>query len=435
MSLKDATSYLTASGQFLAPNGTTVNIAPVEGGAKGSAKLVEPHIWRHRFVESIVEVVDTVKGMTAHPYQPSIRTSRRSSRTSNDGKDEIPVGATLSINTAGLPPPPEVKRPSLMSNMADGLRRLSSGSIIVDVDDNTEEILAKCSATIGGLAGQILDSQVAEDEYVKALIVDIQGQATEALSKMEFYRKWGRHYLPSLMFAHSTQQCNNFKDPGVQFYGGALFDEIRTIAEDIFDKLPAPKPTCARRSGLAAGSYAPINMAAYNDRFAGCIHGACLVRLANGMECCVEDLSKGDKVVAPGDVTAEVVCVVSMRCPAGLVRLVELPGGARLTPYHPVYINGAWRFPCDVSVPEEENCEMVYNLVLAGAPSLLVGDLPCVALGHGIEEGAAQHSYFGSVEVVNDIAKFSGFDAGHVELSPENVLRDPESGLVCGLRA
>ena len=31
--------------------------------------------------------------------------------------------------------------------------------------------------------------------------------------------KWGKHYLQSLQRAHELQQCNNFKDPGVQFYG------------------------------------------------------------------------------------------------------------------------------------------------------------------------------------------------------------------------
>ena len=37
--------------------------------------------------------------------------------------------------------------------------------------------------------------------------------------EQEYYVKWGRHYLPSLARAHLLQQCNNFKDPGVQGYG------------------------------------------------------------------------------------------------------------------------------------------------------------------------------------------------------------------------
>jgi len=50
--------------------------------------------------------------------------------------------------------------------------------------------------------------------YVDDLIKDLDGQASEALSKHEWWSKWGIHYLPSLMMAHEHQYCNNFKvDP------------------------------------------------------------------------------------------------------------------------------------------------------------------------------------------------------------------------------
>merc|ERR1719329_1499421 len=75
----------------------------------------------------------------------------------------------------------------------------------------------------------------------------------EALSKDEWYAKWGVHYLPSLMCAHLSQQCNNFKDPGVQAYGGGLFANLRDEADDIFCSLPPPKPTAR-----AAAPPAPV---------------------------------------------------------------------------------------------------------------------------------------------------------------------------------
>mmetsp|Transcript_84192 Transcript_84192/g.158472 ORF Transcript_84192/g.158472 Transcript_84192/m.158472 type:complete len:92 (-) Transcript_84192:54-329(-) len=89
------------------------------------------------------------------------------------------------------------------------------------------------------------------------------GQCTEALSRRDWFSKWGVHYLPSIMFAHRLQQCNNFKDPGVQCYGGKLFQEIRDDADDVFNNLPAPKPSI-RRSHAA-----PVSMAAYNNCYGG----------------------------------------------------------------------------------------------------------------------------------------------------------------------
>merc|ERR1719384_2417578 len=82
-----------------------------------------------------------------------------------------------------------------------------------------------------------------EDPKIQALLEDVVGQVTEAFSKTEWFKKWGRHYIPSLQCGHRMQLCNNFKDPGVQLYGGALFKEIQTFADDIFLKLPAPVPS------------------------------------------------------------------------------------------------------------------------------------------------------------------------------------------------
>jgi NACalpha-BTF3-like transcription factor len=113
----------------------------------------------------------------------------------------------------------------------------------------------------------------AENTAVKALLQDAEGQTTEALTKMEYYNKWGIHYLPSIRNAHELQQCNNFKDPGVQVYGGTVFQDVQEKADDIFNSLEAPKPR-ARPSwggGYGGGSApaAAVDMSAYNNRYAG----------------------------------------------------------------------------------------------------------------------------------------------------------------------
>merc|ERR1712107_455018 len=93
--------------------------------------------------------------------------------------------------------------------------------------------------------------------FLKGLMEDISGQVSEALSKEEYYNKWGRHYLPSLIFAHQLQMCNNFKDPGVQNYGGELFQKYQDLADVAFNKLPAPKPSITRNYSSSYGGGAP----------------------------------------------------------------------------------------------------------------------------------------------------------------------------------
>eukprot|EP00913_Durusdinium_trenchii_P016720 g15717.t1 len=100
---------------------------------------------------------------------------------------------------------------------------------------------------IKAMVSEITSSPARDADAIKGLLEDLEGQVTEALSREDWYKKWGIHYLPSLMFAHLTQQCNNFKDAGVQSYGGDLFQNIRDKADEIFLSLPPPQPTV--RSG------------------------------------------------------------------------------------------------------------------------------------------------------------------------------------------
>lgn len=84
------------------------------------------------------------------------------------------------------------------------------------------------------------------DARVADLLVDLKGQVMEALTNPEHLKRWGLHYIPSLAQAHLLEMCNNFKDPGVQHYGGALFSELRDQADDYFISLPPPQPNPAR---------------------------------------------------------------------------------------------------------------------------------------------------------------------------------------------
>eukprot|EP00746_Dinoflagellata_sp_MGD_P037312 gnl/MRDRNA2_/MRDRNA2_18962_c0_seq1.p1 gnl/MRDRNA2_/MRDRNA2_18962_c0~~gnl/MRDRNA2_/MRDRNA2_18962_c0_seq1.p1 ORF type:complete len:176 (-),score=20.34 gnl/MRDRNA2_/MRDRNA2_18962_c0_seq1:14-541(-) len=161
-----------------------------------------------------------------------------------------------------------------------------------------------------------------------------------------------------------------------------------------------------------------------------------LVELPDGDVRRLAELRKGDLVMTSNDgAPAKVVCLVRTRCPGGKMLLVELPGrGFKLTPYHPVNVKGEWCFPIDFADPYEHRCDAVYGIVLRGGPSVLIGGVSCVAYGHGIQQGAAAHPYYATESVVKDLQKFPGFEKGLVELDARDVVRDPQTKLVCGLK-
>jgi len=199
-------------------------------------------------------------------------------------------GKRITVETSPLAPDKagEVDAQLCRLLFVDVLSRLPA-AVATDSVDAGKQLLQN-------VAQQVSLSSAADDEKVKGLLEDMLGQCVEAVAKPEYWQRWGRHYLPSVMFAHRLQQCNNFKDPGVQFYGSDLFADIRDIADAAFNKLPPPKITPARyryhgsgnltvnpdfrdpgvstgRSSAPASYSRPaapvVSMAAYNDASAG----------------------------------------------------------------------------------------------------------------------------------------------------------------------
>jgi len=114
------------------------------------------------------------------------------------------------------------------------------------------------------LIKEIECSTVAQDSFVVDLLQDLTGQITEAFSKKEWFQKWGRHFLPSIIDAHKEQQCNNFKDFGVQHYGGELFKELRDKIDEVFITLPPPKPTQTKSSYSSHSSSSSYSSPSYS---------------------------------------------------------------------------------------------------------------------------------------------------------------------------
>ena len=280
-------------------------------------------------------------------------------------------------------------------------------------------------------------------EYVAALLVDATGQATKALSKDVWFHRWGKHYLPSLAQAHLQQQCNNFKDPGVQLYGGAMFEQARDEADDAFLSLPPPAPSRATASarvsrgsssGYCSGSGSPqVSMSRYHCAGNGCFHGASMITMSDGTAKRVDQLRKGDSVVTPAG-PATVGCVVENICANSTAELVALGNGLLITPYHPVRAaSGEWKFPHSMAPRVIVICAAVYNVVLDRGHEVVINGVQCVTLAHGFDDSAViRHAFFGTDRVTAALKQLSGWANGWVRIQPSSLLRSRSTGRVIG---
>ena len=257
-------------------------------------------------------------------------------------------------------------------------------------------------------------------EYIEALKKDLNGQVTDGLTD-EYFNKWGKHFLLSLSRAHLRQQCLNFKDFGVQFYGGDLFKQIRDEADTAFNKLPVPKSKVYR-------GVTPATMSSYNYSGGGCFDGEGLVKMADGSIRSIKELFKGD-IVCSLNSTAKVVCLIQTYYHYQIE--VCTINGIKITPWHPVFID-KWIFPANVAAIKHESIDYVYNVVLDKGHTLDINGLTCITLGHGMKGDVVEHAFFGTDAVINDLKKFDGYYEGFVQLNEECMQRG-EDGRVCSI--
>lgn len=274
---------------------------------------------------------------------------------------------------------------------------------------------------------QLKSCKIKHNLYIKNLIKDMEGQVMEAFSRNDWYHRWGKHYIPSLIGAHLLQQCNNFKDYGVQHFGGELFNSIRDHADEIFCNLPPPQPQQIYT--------APISSEQFGRQFSQntnpCFLGECLVLMADEQLKKIKDIQKGDCIKTPTG-NSKVLCVVKTQT-GGSTDIVHLDGGLKITPWHPIKVNNRWVFPCELSNSTETKCKFVYSFVLETEHIMIINNIQCITLGHTIDEPVAKHSYFGSQSVINDLRKCNGWKNGLIQLKENPFKRDLLTGLINGL--
>lgn len=286
-----------------------------------------------------------------------------------------------------------------------------------------------CIASDGAanLAGAVYDRYKAVDNAtVKALLGDINPAPGDAQGQVymapRFYQKWGKHYLRAYLNAQEKEVCMNFKDQGLQIYGGDLFHSIQSEGETAFASLPALEPSGSTAAAPyaygggggatpTAAAMAPAAMpAAFYNPQGGCFSGKSPVRMADDTLRPISALRRGDKVWTPkGNTTVQALVTCNMAEPIrGMCHLGELS----ITPWHPILMDGAWVFPCFVTPIVEVMERRVFNIVLDQDHILDVGGVLCVTLAHGFEGPVISHKYLGTDRVLRDLKRCDGWAEG-----------------------
>jgi len=253
-----------------------VTLKPIEGAAfaepkslLGShaftqAEALQVHLGTLQFGQA-KDVVVMMRGSGERLLEASVEYTTR-------------AGPGRPVVAAGCTDPARVELHRLRLKAVDCIQQAMASLKLTAMDRANGKALPldQASEIVQAMISEISSSPCKEARAAQGLREDFEGQVSEALSREDWYQKWGLHYLPSLMSAHLSQQCNNFKDAGVQSYGGELFQNIRDAADDVFLSLPAPQPSArpqaaptATRVSAPAVRSAPVNMHAFYDPYGG----------------------------------------------------------------------------------------------------------------------------------------------------------------------
>ncbi|KAH7185972.1 hint-domain-containing protein [Fusarium flagelliforme] len=288
-----------------------------------------------------------------------------------------------------------------------------------------------------------------DDEKNKSLMQDIspeepKGQVCLAVESSEYLWKWGCHFLPSLLNAHTRQVCNSFKDPGPLQYGteSPLFISCRDSLDQIFDDLPVPEPSIDLRSSHGISSVVtrararvPVSMSVYRNSAGVCFAASTEVTLASGRIVQMRKLRRGMKVRTPRG--SRRVAMV-LKTPVEQEVLCRV-GSILVTPWHPISSDSKrWDFPANEATAVVMYTGCIYSILLerdanVAAHAIRVGDMWGVTLGHGVTAGSdvRAHSFFGDY---NSVGKsLLGLEArGNGVVIGKGVERDEEGGRVIG---
>jgi hypothetical protein len=229
------------------------------------------------------------------------------------------------------------------------------------------------------------------------------------------------------MNAYNYQQCNNFKDPGVQHFGGKLFNSISDSIEDIFINIPAPIPTGnTYNTRFSTRISNPVSMTSYYNQNGGCFDGNGIVTMKDGFKK-VSDLVKNDIILSYNGKPAKIVCIIKQKINT-FIKMCKINDDLfkmlYISEWHPILINDKWIFPNNNYPSVEIELDYIYNLILDSEHVIVINNVPIITLGHNITDNIVlNHDYYGTNKIIYDLKKFDTFESGLIIINNPQVTR------------
>jgi hypothetical protein len=270
-----------------------------------------------------------------------------------------------------------------------------------------------------------------------------EAQISKAISRADWFKKWGYHYLLSLSLAHKTRQAHNFKDQGVQLYGSNMFNQIKEHAYQLFSTIKPPRPS--RRTQVVR-----TTMSHYVDNNSGCFAPQCKIKLVDGSLIPLNKLTCDELVFQGVGVDgAKIKYIVQTEIGEGKKTMCKI-GNLIISEFHPISIFDAsntdnWVFPINIKTPKEYKMVSMYNIVLESGYWVEIEGIRCVSLGHQLTEFNSsniilKHDYFGTLKVIEDLEDFSRATClmptvpKIIRIFDYEIQRDNKTNLVIGIK-
>jgi Mg-chelatase subunit ChlD len=272
------------------------------------------------------------------------------------------------------------------------------------------------------------------------------GQIEKALCP-QYYHKWGKNYILSVLSAYKNKMCLNFKDKGVQHFKTPEFDKYQKLIEEIFINMPPPIPSGHTCDGVSQPiSSQQFSQVFYNQSSTICILENTRVRVYEDNReqyIPVQNIKKGTCILS-GDSSTFVRCVIKTKyngriCIAGQDNNNNHSSSSiiGITPYHPINItNNDWIFPINSNHFEVVNMEnvYVYNFFLEDKHKIeLPFGIYASTLNHGMSGPVISHEYFGTNRVENDFHSHPDWETGYICIENIKAIRDKNTNQVIKL--